>query len=89
MTVVLDGGLATELESRGHDLTDRLWSARLLVTDPGAIEAVHLDYFRAGAQVATTASYQATDPGIRRRRTGPCRGVARDRHERGGRPARP
>ena len=64
MTVVLDGGLATELEFRGHDLTDRLWSARLLVTDPGAIEAVHLDYFRAGAQVATTASYQATIPGF-------------------------
>ena len=60
----LDGGLATELEARGHDLSDRLWSARLLLTDPDAIEAVHLDYFRAGAQVATTASYQATIPGF-------------------------
>ena len=28
--VVLDGGLATELMARGHDLSDRLWSARLL-----------------------------------------------------------
>lgn len=64
MVVVLDGGLATELEARGHDLSDRLWSARLLVTDPDAIEAVHLDYFRAGARVATTASYQATVPGF-------------------------
>lgn len=62
--VVLDGGLATELEARGHDLSDRLWSARLLLTDPGAIEDVHLDYFRAGAMVATTASYQATVPGF-------------------------
>ena len=62
--VVLDGGLATELEARGHDLSDRLWSARLLLTDPEAIEAVHLDYFRAGARVATTASYQATVPGF-------------------------
>lgn len=62
--VVLDGGLATELERRGHDLSDRLWSARVLVTDPDAIEDVHLDYFRAGAQVATTASYQATVPGF-------------------------
>ena len=51
MTVILDGGLATELETQGHDLSDRLWSARLLVTDPGAIEAVHIAYFRAGAQV--------------------------------------
>ena len=63
-TTVIDGGLATELEARGHDLSDRLWSARLLVTDPGAIEDVHLAYFRAGAQVATTASYQATVPGF-------------------------
>jgi homocysteine S-methyltransferase len=62
--VVVDGGLATQLEARGHDLTDRLWSARLLVSDPDAIEDVHLDYFRAGAHVATTASYQATVPGF-------------------------
>jgi homocysteine S-methyltransferase len=62
--VVLDGGLATELEARGFDLSDRLWSARLLLTDPDAIEDVHLDYFRAGAMVATTASYQATVPGF-------------------------
>ena len=39
--VVLDGGLATELEARGHDVSDRLWSARVLVSDPGAIEDVH------------------------------------------------
>jgi homocysteine S-methyltransferase len=62
--VVLDGGLATELTARGHDLSDRLWSARVLVTDPDAIEAVHLAYFRAGAQVATTASYQASVEGF-------------------------
>jgi homocysteine S-methyltransferase len=62
--VVVDGGLATELEARGFDLSDRLWSARLLLTDPDAIETVHLDYFRAGARVATTASYQATLPGF-------------------------
>jgi hypothetical protein len=29
--LVTDGGLATELEARGHDLSDDLWSARLLV----------------------------------------------------------
>lgn len=62
--VVLDGGLATELEARGHDLSDRLWSARLLRDDPAAIEAVHAAYFGAGAQVATTASYQATIEGF-------------------------
>ena len=66
MTTVLDGGLATELEARGHDLSDRLWSARLLLTEPDAIEEVHLAYFRAGAQVATTASYQASIEGFER-----------------------
>ena len=58
--LVLDGGLATELERRGHDLSDLLWSARLLIEAPDEIVATHLAYFRAGARVATTASYQAT-----------------------------
>jgi homocysteine S-methyltransferase len=62
--IVLDGGLATELERRGHDLSDDLWSARLLRDDPGAIEYVHLTYFRAGAQVAITSSYQASFEGF-------------------------
>lgn len=62
--VILDGGLATELTARGHDLSDRLWSARVLMTDPAAIESVHLAYFRAGARVATTASYQASVAGF-------------------------
>jgi homocysteine S-methyltransferase len=64
VTTVLDGGLATELEARGHDLSDRLWSARLLLTEPEAIEEVHLAFFRAGARVATSASYQASVEGF-------------------------
>ena len=87
--VVLDGGLATELEARGHDLSDRLWSARLLLTDPGAIEDVHLDYFRAGATVATTASYQATLPGLRGGRARPGGRARRHPRQRHARPARP
>jgi homocysteine S-methyltransferase len=62
--MIIDGGLATELTARGHDLSDRLWSARLLLTDPSAIEDVHLAYYRAGAEVATTASYQASVEGF-------------------------
>jgi homocysteine S-methyltransferase len=62
--VVLDGGLATELEQRGHDLSDDLWSARLLRDDPDEVRATHLAFFRAGAQVATTASYQASVAGF-------------------------
>ena len=55
--VVLDGGLATLLERHGHDLSSDLWSARLLRDDPAAIEAAHREFFAAGAEVATTASY--------------------------------
>jgi homocysteine S-methyltransferase len=62
--VVIDGGLATELEESGHDLSDRLWSARLLADEPEAIVEAHLAYFRAGARVAITASYQATFEGF-------------------------
>ena len=62
--VVLDGGLSTELEARGHDVSSALWSARLLVDDPGAVVAAHTAFAAAGAQVATTASYQATLPGL-------------------------
>ena len=51
--LVLDGGLATLLEAHGHDLTSALWSAQLLVQNPGAITAAHREYFRAGAQVAS------------------------------------
>lgn len=58
--LVLDGGLATELERRGADLSDPLWSARLLADDPGAILAVHRAYREAGADILTTAGYQAT-----------------------------
>ena len=62
--IVLDGGLATELEARGHDLSGELWSARLLADDPDAIVAAHEAFFRAGAQIATTASYQASFAGF-------------------------
>ena len=65
--VILDGGLATELEARGYNLDDDLWSARLLADEPDAIRQVHLDYLRAGADVVITASYQATIPAFRER----------------------
>lgn len=68
--LVLDGGLATQLESQGNDLSDRLWSARLLLEAPGQIAEAHLAYFRAGARLATTASYQATFEGFAARGIG-------------------
>jgi S-methylmethionine-dependent homocysteine/selenocysteine methylase len=64
--LVLDGGLSNQLEAAGHDLSDALWSARLLADEPQAIAAAHRAYYEAGADVATTASYQATFEGFAR-----------------------
>lgn len=58
--VILDGALATELEARGANLNHALWSAKLLNENPSLIKEVHLDYLNAGANVITTASYQAS-----------------------------
>ncbi|WP_432130327.1 homocysteine S-methyltransferase [Streptomyces tendae] len=71
--LVLDGGLSNELEAAGHDLGDALWSARLLAEDPEALTRAHLAYFEAGAEVAITATYQATFEGFARRGVGPER----------------
>jgi homocysteine S-methyltransferase len=68
--IILDGALATELERRGCDLNDPLWSARMLLEQPDLIRQVHVDYFAAGADCAITASYQATFPGFARRGLG-------------------
>jgi homocysteine S-methyltransferase len=70
--VVLDGGLATELERRGSDLSSQLWSARLLADDPAAIRDVHRAFFAAGAEAATTASYQASVAGLKDRGLDPA-----------------
>ena len=62
--LVIDGALATELERRGYNLKDDLWSARILLEQPEAIQQLHYDYFTAGADCAITASYQATIAGF-------------------------
>lgn len=69
-TLVLDGGLSNQLRAQGCDLSDALWSARLLADAPQQIEAAHAAYVRAGAQVLITASYQATFDGFERRGIG-------------------
>jgi homocysteine S-methyltransferase len=66
VTRIIDGGLSTELAAAGHDLSDHLWSARLLRDEPQAIVQAHLAFLRAGATVSTTASYQATFEGFAR-----------------------
>jgi len=70
MALVLDGGLSNQLADQGCDLSDALWSARLLADAPEQIEAAHAAYLRAGARVLITASYQATYEGFARRGVG-------------------
>src|SRR5262245_45145891 len=65
--LVIDGALATELERRGCDINDDLWSAKILLEEPKKIKQVHYDYFIAGADCAITASYQATIEGFVKR----------------------
>ncbi|CAA9962055.1 Homocysteine S-methyltransferase [Pyrenophora teres f. maculata] len=62
--LILDGALATYLETLGADISGALWSASILLDQPSLIKQTHLDYFRAGANVAITASYQASIPGL-------------------------
>jgi homocysteine S-methyltransferase len=64
--VMLDGGLATEMERRGADLDHFLWSARMLAEAPELVRMVHHDYLRAGADVIATATYQASFDGFER-----------------------
>ena len=62
--LVLDGGLATQLEAQGEDLTSSVWSAGVLADDPDAVLDAHRAFFAAGAQVATSASYQVSSRGF-------------------------
>ncbi|KAH7393905.1 homocysteine S-methyltransferase [Phaeosphaeria sp. MPI-PUGE-AT-0046c] len=62
--LILDGALATYLETLGADISGALWSASILLSQPELIKQTHLDYYRAGANIAITASYQASIPGL-------------------------
>lgn len=62
--LVLDGGLATELETRGWDISGTLWSAHVLRDDPDEIESVHAAYLDAGADIIISASYQVSREGV-------------------------
>lgn len=63
--IILDGGLSNVLEALGHDLNHELWTAKLIDENPAAIVEAHLAYLTAGARIITTASYQASLPGLK------------------------
>ncbi len=65
-TLLLDGGLATELERAGRRLDSALWSARCLIDAPDELRAIHESFYLAGADVLLTATYQAAPRSLRR-----------------------
>ena len=54
---LLDGGMGQELIRRTGDRPTPLWSTQVMIDHPGLVEAVHRDYFDAGAGIATTNTY--------------------------------
>ncbi|WP_428025577.1 homocysteine S-methyltransferase [Arcobacter sp.] len=65
--LIIDGATGTELERKGYDINDSLWSAKFLMENPKAISEVHKDYLEAGSDCITTLSYQATFEGFKER----------------------
>jgi len=61
---LLDGGLGTTLEALDADVSGPLWSARAVREAPATVRRAHEAFFEAGADVATAATYQTTDPGL-------------------------
>ena len=62
--MILDGGLATQLEAQGCDIGNELWSASLLQSNPDAIVIATRAYLDAGAECVATATYQASREGF-------------------------
>ncbi|MFT8320242.1 MAG: homocysteine S-methyltransferase [Bacillus sp. (in: firmicutes)] len=62
--VILDGAMATEIEKKGVNIKNSLWSAKAVIDNPNSIKQVHADYFEAGADIATTNTYQASIKGF-------------------------
>ena len=54
---LLDGGLGQELVRRSGEPPTPLWATQVMLDHPGMVQAVHRDYFDAGATVATTNTY--------------------------------
>ena len=57
---LLDGGMGQELLARSTQPAHPMWSAKVLLDEPGIVQAVHEDYIRAGAEVITLNTYSVT-----------------------------
>jgi len=55
--ILLDGSMGQELINRNASGQGVLWSAKALFDAPEAVQEIHEDYIRAGADIITTNSY--------------------------------
>ena len=62
--IVIDGGLATQLETQGCEIDNPLWSASIIESNPQAIVDAHRAFLDVGAEIVITASYQANSPDL-------------------------
>ena len=58
--MVLDGATGTELERRGVPMDHESWSAPASLKHADVLEAVHLDYIRAGSRVITANTFSSS-----------------------------
>lgn len=61
---LIDGGLSTELERLGAQITGELWTGRTLLTQPDLVAAAHKNFVAAGAEVIISSSYQLSRKGF-------------------------
>lgn len=55
--VVIDGGTGTALQARGVPMDEATWCGRANLDNPEAVQAVHEDYIRAGADVVIANTF--------------------------------
>jgi len=60
MLDIIDGGNSTYLRELGYELCPKIWSAKVLIDDPDAIEKIHGDFINAGSNYITTTNYSVT-----------------------------
>lgn len=54
---LLDGGIGQEMVKRAGDSPTPLWSTQAMMDHPGQLQAIHREYFDAGATIATANTY--------------------------------
>ncbi|ODV63980.1 Homocysteine S-methyltransferase [Ascoidea rubescens DSM 1968] len=59
-----DGAMGTELEKRGVDVSNPLWSTIALLNNPSTIKEIHMDYLKSGSNILITSTYQTSIRGL-------------------------